>query len=97
VDREFWVCQSWETKNNAQPGALVFIPAETWIRLKNTGKDNINLVSIWNEPGFEQMQVCGSVQKGQVGEVISHGGAKTCRHHGDVELETVQPLSDKQP
>ena len=80
---------------DAQPGALVFIPAETWISLKNTGKENISLVSIWNEPGFEEMLLCGSLPKGQVGELLSRDGVKNCYHHGDAELETVQPLADK--
>lgn len=48
----------------AQPGALVFIPAETWISLKNIGKENISLVSVWNEPGFEELLRCVSVRDG---------------------------------
>lgn len=82
---------------DAQPGALVFIPAETWISLKNTGKDNINLVAFWNEPAFEEMLRCGSVPKGQVGNVLSREGVKECYHHGDAELETVQSATDKKP
>jgi mannose-6-phosphate isomerase-like protein (cupin superfamily) len=80
---------------DAQPGALVFIPAETWISLKNTSKGNISLVAIWNEPSFEEMLFCGSVPKGQVGEHISRDGVKNCYQHGDAELETVQPPADK--
>jgi mannose-6-phosphate isomerase-like protein (cupin superfamily) len=80
---------------DAQPGALVFIPAETWISLKNIGKENISLVAIWNEPGFEEMLLCGSVPKGRVGELLSRDGVKNCYHHGDAELETVQPPADK--
>src|SRR5579864_4250234 len=44
---------------DAQPGAVVFIPAETWIGLKNTGKEDISVVAVWNEPGFEEMLRCG--------------------------------------
>jgi mannose-6-phosphate isomerase-like protein (cupin superfamily) len=80
---------------DAQPGALVFIPAETWISLKNTRKENISLVSMWNEPGFEEMLLCGSVPKGQVGELLSCDGVKNCYHHGNAEIETVQSLADK--
>ena len=82
---------------DAHPGALVFIPAETWIRLKNTGKENIHLVSVWNEPAFEEMLRCGSVPKGQVGDLLSREGVKECYHHGDAELETVQASTDKKP
>ena len=82
---------------DAQPGALVFIPAETWISLKNTGKEYISLIAIWNEPGFEEMLRCGSVPKGQEGELLSRDAVKDCYHHGDAELEIVQPPADKKP
>jgi mannose-6-phosphate isomerase-like protein (cupin superfamily) len=67
---------------DAEPGALVFIPAGTWISLKNSGKENISLVFVWNEPGFEEMMRCASVPK-------------ACYHHGDAELEIVQSSADK--
>jgi mannose-6-phosphate isomerase-like protein (cupin superfamily) len=82
---------------DAQPGALVFIPAGTWVSLKNNGKENISLVFVWNEPGFEEMMRCASVPKGQVAEPISREGVKACYHHGDAELEIVQPPADKKP
>jgi hypothetical protein len=65
--------------------------------LKNTSKENISLVSIWNEPDFEEMLRCGSVPKGQVAPPLSRDGVKECYHHGDAELETVQPSVDKKP
>ena len=82
---------------DAEPGALVFIPAGTWISLKNSGKENISLVFVWNEPGFEEMMRCASVPKGQVAEPISREGVKACYHHGDAELEIVQPPAEKKP
>jgi|HubBroStandDraft_6_1064221.scaffolds.fasta_scaffold377178_1 mannose-6-phosphate isomerase-like protein (cupin superfamily) len=82
---------------DAQPGALVFIPSKTWISLKNISKENISLVSIWNEPGFEEMLRCGSVPKGQVAPPLSREEVKECYHHGDGELEIVPPPQDKKP
>jgi mannose-6-phosphate isomerase-like protein (cupin superfamily) len=82
---------------DAQPGALVFIPAGTWVSLKNNGKENISLVFVWNEPGFEEMMRCASVPKGQVAEPISREGVKACYHDGDAELEIVQSPADKKP
>ena len=81
---------------DVQAGGLIFIPAETWISLKNTGQENISLVAVWNEPGFEEMLRCGSVPKGQAVEPISRDGVRECYHHGDAELEVVQPV-DKKP
>jgi len=82
---------------DAKPGALIFIPAETWISLRNTGKESISLVAVWNEPGFEEMLLCGSVPKGQAAEPISRGGVGECYHHGDAELAPVQASADKKP
>lgn len=82
---------------DAQPGALIFIPSETWISLKNTSKENASLVAVWNEPGFEEMLRCGSVPKGQAGERLSREGVKECYHHGDAELDVVQASADKKP
>ena len=82
---------------DAGAGALVFIPAETWVSLKNTGTENTSLVAVWNEPGFEEMLRCGSVPKGQAGEPISRAGVQDCYEHGDAELAPVQSPADKKP
>jgi len=86
-----------EKEYDAQPGALVFIPSGTWISLKNTGKESISLVFVWNEPGFEEMMRCASVPKGQMATPMSREAVRECYHHGDAELETVQPSANKKP
>ena len=78
---------------DARPGAVVFIPAGTWISLKNTGKENISLVFVWNEPGFEEMMRCASVPKGQIASPMSRDEVKECYQHGDGELEVVRAPS----
>jgi hypothetical protein len=45
--------------------------AHVWLGDKEYDARNISLVSIWNEPGFEEMLLCGSVPKGQSGTNIS--------------------------
>src|SRR4051794_26154675 len=40
-----------EKEYDALPGAIVFIPSDTWISLKNTGKENISLTYIFSDPG----------------------------------------------
>lgn len=82
---------------DARAGALVFIPTETWISLKNTGDEDISLVAIWNEPGFEEMLRCGSVPKGQEGPPLSRDEVGECYHHGDAELESVRPSTEGKP
>ena len=80
-----------------RPARWYFIPSETWIGLKNTGKENIRLVSIWNKRGLEQMLRCGSIPMGQVAPPISREEVGECYQHGGTELEIVQPPADKTP
>lgn len=85
-----------DNEYDVQPGAVIFIPANTWISLKNTGDEKINLVSIWNEPAFEAMLLCGSVPKGETGDLLSRDEVNRCYRRGDAELDVVQsPLQRK--
>ena len=79
---------------DAGPGALVFIPAETSISLKNTSKENIDLLFVFNEPGFEEMMRCASVPKGQPALPMSREEVSACYRHGDAELEPVATVPD---
>jgi mannose-6-phosphate isomerase-like protein (cupin superfamily) len=82
---------------DVQPGGLIFIPSGTWIALKNTGKENISSVAVWNEPGFEELIRCVSVPKGQPAKLQSLEEARECYQHGDAELGTAQPSAEKKP
>jgi quercetin dioxygenase-like cupin family protein len=79
------------------PGSLVFIPSETWIGLKNTGKENISLVFIFNEPGFDEMMRCVSVPKGQPASHISKEELRACSHNGHAEFEALETPPAKKP
>lgn len=46
-------------------GATVFIPANTWIAVANTGKDAIHMVFVFSAPGFEDFMRAESVKEGQ--------------------------------
>ena len=82
---------------DVQPGGLLFIPSGTWIGLKNTGKENISALAVWNEPGFEELLRCVSVPKGQAAQPMSREEVRECYRHGDAELDTVQPPAEKKP
>ena len=82
---------------DARAGATVFIPADTWVGMKNTGNEKMSLSSVWNEPGFEAMLRCGSVPKGETGSALSRDDVKACYHEGDAELDAPMPAADKKP
>jgi len=58
----------------------VFIPTGIWISLKNTGSTDFSLVAVWNDPSFEEMLLCGSVPKGQKGELMTPEAVGECYH-----------------
>jgi quercetin dioxygenase-like cupin family protein len=82
---------------DAQAGATVFIPADTWVSMKNTGSEKMSVFSVWNEPGFEAMLRCGSVPKGETGPALSRDDVKACYHEGDAELDALQAPPEKKP
>jgi quercetin dioxygenase-like cupin family protein len=54
-----------DTVRDVHAGATVFIPANTWISLSNTGKDTISLVGVFSAPGFEEFLRACSVREGE--------------------------------
>ena len=52
------------TTRDVHGGATVFIPADTWISVANTGKDAIHMVFVFSAPGFEEFMRAESVRDG---------------------------------
>lgn len=72
-------------------GGTVFFPAQTWVSLKNIGKDSISLVFIFSAPGFEENMRCSSVPSGQTTPPITTEELRDCAHQGHVEYEALTP------
>ncbi|MCI0352983.1 MAG: cupin domain-containing protein [Acidobacteriales bacterium] len=76
-------------------GGTVFFPAQTWVSLKNVGKDNINLVFIFSAPGFEENMRCSSVLAGEPAPPITTAELTDCAHKGHVEYEALTTQTKK--
>src|SRR5450755_261886 len=74
-------------------GGTVFFPAETWVSLRNIGKESISLVFVFSAPGFERNMRCGSVPAGQSAPPINTDELKACAHEGHVEFEALRPAA----
>jgi oxalate decarboxylase/phosphoglucose isomerase-like protein (cupin superfamily) len=74
-------------------GGTVFFPAQTWVSLKNFGKDSISLVFIFSAPSFEENMRCGSVPAGQPARPITTDELRACAHKGHVEYEALTPAA----
>jgi quercetin dioxygenase-like cupin family protein len=46
-------------------GATVFIPADTWISVVNSGRETIHMVFVFSAPGFEEFMRAESVREGE--------------------------------
>lgn len=71
-------------------GGMVFFPMNTWVTLKNTGTENIEIVFVFSAPGFEQYMRCTSVPAGQAPTPITVEAARECSHKGHVEYEALE-------
>ncbi len=76
-------------------GGVAFFPAQTWVSLKNIGKDSISLVFIFSAPGFEENMRCSSVPVGQPAPPITTDELKACAQKGHVEYEALTPAVKK--
>jgi quercetin dioxygenase-like cupin family protein len=66
-------------------GGLVFIPANTWVSLKNVGAEPVSLTFVFSAPGFEETMRCNSVPAGETPTEITPEQQRECAHRGHAE------------
>lgn len=74
-----------DQERDLHAGGLVFIPANTWISLKNIGTEPVSLTFIFSAPGFEDTMRCNSVPAGETPTPITPAQQKDCAHLGHAE------------
>jgi len=76
-------------ERDVHAGAIVFIPSDTWVTLKNTGNEDINLTFVFSDPGFDDYLRCTSVPADSPSSsaVLSREELKACQHQGHVMFE----------
>jgi len=83
-------------ERDVHAGSIVFIPSETWIGLKNTGHEVMNLAFVFSAPGFEEFQRCISVPAGSPVTPLGREEFKACQHQGHIAFDVVpQALQSK--
>jgi quercetin dioxygenase-like cupin family protein len=73
-----------DQERDLHAGGMVFIPALTWVSLKNTGNETASIVGIFSAPGFEDHMRCESVATNEKPTVISRAEENACDHLGQV-------------
>lgn len=72
-------------EGDAHAGAIVFIPRDTWVSVKNIGKTSIALLFAFNAPGFDRFMRCESVPSGQHQQPLTDQEDQRCMKLGDVQ------------
>lgn len=76
-------------------GGMVFFPMNTWVSLKNSGNDDIQLIFVFSAPGFEEYLRCTSVAEGQAAAPMTVEERRECSHKGHVEYEALEKAVKK--
>jgi len=84
-----------DQERDLHAGGLVFIPANTWVSLKNVGTDPISLTFIFSAPGFEDTMRCNSVPAGETPTEITPEQQMACAHLGHAESASMQAQPKK--
>ena len=73
-----------DQERDLRAGGMVFIPALTWVRLKNRSNETASIVAIFSAPGFEDHMRCESVPANEKPTTISQAEENVCDHLGHV-------------
>jgi quercetin dioxygenase-like cupin family protein len=73
-----------DQERDLHAGGMVFIPALTWVSLKNTGNETASIVAIFSAPGFEDHLRCESVVANEKPRIISRAEENECDRLGHV-------------
>jgi quercetin dioxygenase-like cupin family protein len=73
-----------DQERNLHAGGTVFIPAHTWVSVKNAGKETAGVVFVFSAPGFENYMRCDSVLPNEKVIPLSLEEQKVCAQEGHV-------------
>jgi quercetin dioxygenase-like cupin family protein len=63
-------------------GSMVFIPANTWVGLKNTSTEVMSITFVFSAPGFDNYLRCTSVPAGDNPTPMTQENWQQCQHEG---------------
>jgi quercetin dioxygenase-like cupin family protein len=84
-----------DQERDLHAGGTVFIPAYTWVSVKNAGTETAGVVFIFSAPGFEDYMRCESVLPNEKPAPISPQRDKECEHLGHVIYKDLEEKPKK--
>jgi quercetin dioxygenase-like cupin family protein len=79
-----------DQERDLHAGGMVFIPAHTWVSVKNAGSDTAGVVFVFSAPGFEDYMRCESMLPNEKPAPISPQRDKECEHLGHVIYKNLE-------
>ena len=73
-----------DQERDLHTGGTLFIPAYTWVSVKNAGTETASVVFVFSAPGFENYMRCDSVLPNEKAKPLSPEQMKACEHAGHV-------------
>ena len=73
-----------DREGDLHAGGTVFIPANTWVHVKNAASETASVVLVFSAPGFENYMRCDSVLPGEKVKPLSIEEKRACSHEGHV-------------
>jgi quercetin dioxygenase-like cupin family protein len=71
-----------DQERDLHAGGIVFIPADTWVGVKNTSTEPMSVTFVFSAPGFEEFQRCISVPAGTSPTPMTEDDLKGCEAPG---------------
>jgi quercetin dioxygenase-like cupin family protein len=84
-----------DQQRDLHAGGLVFIPAYTWVSLRNNSNEPTSIVAIFSAPGFENHLRCVSVIPNEKAPPLSPEEKKRCDDEGHVVYKDLPQNSEK--
>lgn len=84
-----------DQERDLHAGGTVFIPANTWVDIKNAGADTASVVFVFSAPGFENYMRCDSVLPNEKVTPLSIVEQKACSHQRHVVYKDLEENSKK--
>ena len=73
-----------DQEGDLHAGGTVFIPANTWVDVKNAASETASVVFVFSAPGFENYMRCDSVLPSEKVKPLSIEEQRACSHEGHV-------------
>ncbi len=84
-----------DQERDLHAGGAAFIPAYTWVSVKNAGNETVSLVFVFSAPGFENLMRCESVLPNEKPTPITPEEYKECDHRGHVIYKEAEGKIEK--